>query len=226
MTTPRVGVNLKVEIQSSLGSAKTITGITKANPGVVSSTAHGYSNGDVVVIAVPQGMIEMDGQAVRVANKTNDTFECEKLNTTSYSDFEADDGDSPPASSSLVTAKKIASFATWGNSTGFDRPNTEPNKIDTSTLLDTEDQYVFGRKTASGGTVATILDPSIPAQAIVDAASDDHTALVCRLRWAGGQSQIFNAFWSGGTGFSQANNGVAVSQAFFTKIKKALDYNS
>lgn len=222
--TPRVGVNCKVEIQASLGSAKTISNITQANPGVVTATGHGFSNGDVVVLAVPQGMIELDKQAARVANRTTDTFQLEGIDTTNYSDFVADDDDSPPASSSLCTATKVASFVTWGNTTGFDRPNAEPNKLDVSTLLDTEDQYVFGRKSASGGNVATILQPTDAGQALVDAASDSQTPLVCRLRWATGQSQIFNAYWSGGVGFSQGNNAVATSTAFFTKIKKALDY--
>ena len=42
------------------GPSKTITGITQANPGVITSTAHGYSNGDLVYITDVVGMTEIN----------------------------------------------------------------------------------------------------------------------------------------------------------------------
>ncbi len=53
----------------------TITGITKANPGVVTATAHGYSDGDEVFINSVVGMTEVNGKAFIVANKAANTFE-------------------------------------------------------------------------------------------------------------------------------------------------------
>ncbi len=41
----------KLRIETARAAAKVITGITAANPAVVSSTAHGYSNGDLIVVA-------------------------------------------------------------------------------------------------------------------------------------------------------------------------------
>ena len=40
--------NVAVYIQSALAASKTITAISKANPGVVTSAGHGYSTGDYV----------------------------------------------------------------------------------------------------------------------------------------------------------------------------------
>jgi hypothetical protein len=73
-------------VQSALAAADTITGITKADPGVVTATAHGLNNGDYVVLDV-LGMHELDGRVFRVANKTNDTFELEGEDTTLYNTF-------------------------------------------------------------------------------------------------------------------------------------------
>ncbi len=56
-------------------AAKTITGITKANPAVVSSTAHGYVNGDEVALTGIVGMVELNGRRVVVANKNANDFE-------------------------------------------------------------------------------------------------------------------------------------------------------
>lgn len=54
----------------------TITGITKANPGVVTtSAAHGYSNGDKVKLIDVGGMTEVEKMTFIVANKTSTTFE-------------------------------------------------------------------------------------------------------------------------------------------------------
>lgn len=54
---------------------KTITAFTSANPGVITSTAHGFSDGDEVFINDLVGSIEvLNGQSYIVANATTDTF--------------------------------------------------------------------------------------------------------------------------------------------------------
>jgi hypothetical protein len=55
--------------------SQTITGITQANPGVVTSTAHGFSDGDTVTIQDVVGMTEVNGNSYVVANKAANTFE-------------------------------------------------------------------------------------------------------------------------------------------------------
>lgn len=75
-----------------LETAKVITGITKANPGVVTSTAHGFLDGDVVFIAAVVGMIEVNGRYFKVNNVAANTFELQdlngvNLNTTAYTTY-------------------------------------------------------------------------------------------------------------------------------------------
>lgn len=57
-----------------LEANKTITGITQANPGVVTSAAHGYANGDIVYIAGVAGMTQANLRYYKVANVTTNTF--------------------------------------------------------------------------------------------------------------------------------------------------------
>lgn len=56
-------------------TAKNITGITQASPGVITSVGHGFSNGDEVYIDTIVGMTELNGSFYLVANKTANTFE-------------------------------------------------------------------------------------------------------------------------------------------------------
>ncbi len=76
----------------------TISGITKANPGVVTtSSAHGFSNGDNVVFESISGMTELEFSNVSskiyiVANKTSTTFEITdqdgaNVDTSGYTTF-------------------------------------------------------------------------------------------------------------------------------------------
>jgi hypothetical protein len=68
-----------------LDDPKTITGITNANPGVVTAVAHGFSNGDFVRIQNVIGMTEVNDVVYKVANKAADTFE---LNTSADADVD------------------------------------------------------------------------------------------------------------------------------------------
>lgn len=61
---------------------KPITGITKANPAVVSSAAHGYASGDFVVISGVRGMTKLNARTYQIANVTGGTYELVGINTT------------------------------------------------------------------------------------------------------------------------------------------------
>ena len=68
-------------------ATKTITGITKANPAVVTAASHGYSNGDHVWINDVGGMTEVNSRRYTVANKTTNTFELSGVNSSSYTTY-------------------------------------------------------------------------------------------------------------------------------------------
>ena len=68
-------------------TAKDITAITKANPAVVTSSSHGYSDGDHVWIAGVVGMKEVNNRRFTVANKTTNTFQLSGVNSTNYTTY-------------------------------------------------------------------------------------------------------------------------------------------
>lgn len=77
-----------------LDSAKTISAITQANPGVLTSTSHGYSNGDEVFLSNSSAMTELTSRNYLVANVTANTFTLTDLfgnaiDTTSFTAFDS-----------------------------------------------------------------------------------------------------------------------------------------
>jgi len=64
--------------------SKAISAITNANPAVVTSNAHGLSNGDVIKITGVTGMIELNDELFVVANQTTNTFQLANVNATDY----------------------------------------------------------------------------------------------------------------------------------------------
>jgi len=82
-------------------ASKAISGLTAADPGVVTATSHGYSNGDHVWINSVVGMTEVNGRRFTVANKTTHTFELSGVDTSGYTAY-----------SSAGTAEKVYEIAT------------------------------------------------------------------------------------------------------------------
>lgn len=75
-----------------LETAVTVTGITRANPGVVTAAAHGFSNGDWVYLSGIVGMTQVNGQTYVVAGATTNTFQLNdvfgnSVNTAAFSAY-------------------------------------------------------------------------------------------------------------------------------------------
>ena len=65
----------------------TISGITKANPGVVTANSHGFSNGDFVNISSVAGMTEVNNKTFKVANKATNTFQLTDIDGNNVKDI-------------------------------------------------------------------------------------------------------------------------------------------
>ena len=74
-------------------ATKNISAITKANPGVVTANAHGFSAGDEVYIVGAGGMTEVNGKRFRVGTPNTNTFRLldpitgNNVNTSSYTTY-------------------------------------------------------------------------------------------------------------------------------------------
>lgn len=207
-----IGTNSKVEVQQTLGSALTVTAVTLATPPVATSTAHGLANGDVVVFTVAGGMIQLDQQAVRVANVAANTFELEGMSALTFSAWTAG------------TAQKVTAWQTLASAQNVTMPNPAPAKIDVTTLIDQSKQYVYGLPDAPDGTVSGLFNPGGTAEGLIRTATLANGNLVWRVSWGSGQKSIFNAFVSGGYGFNAQTNQALTADIAFTPRKQVMHY--
>lgn len=210
-----VGSNVKVEVQNGVVADSppiNITAITKANPGVATALGHGLVDGDVIKFAVSEGMVQLDGQGVRVNVLSSSTFELENLNTTDYDAW------------TTGSVDQVEAFVTYAASTSISMPNPAPLKLDSTVLLDKAKHYVFGMPDAPDGSATALFNPGGTAEEIIKAATRSNSSLVIRITFASGQKRIFNAFVSGGSGFTMGSNQVATSQIAFTPLAEVVDY--
>lgn len=173
--------NVAVAIQSAIAGAKTITAITKASPGVVSSTAHGYSNGDLVLLEV-QGMHQVNKRVFRVASSAADTFALEGENTTNYDTFVSG------------SAYKLTLGTTLSTVTDVDASGGEFDQLDTTTIHGNTKSSIPGSASASVFQFGNIWDPTDAGLAALNAASKAGSELAVKFTFGtGGRIMVFLA---------------------------------
>lgn len=106
------------------GSAKTITAITQANPAVITSAAHGFTEGQIVVIASVTGMTAINGRVAVVRNVTTNTFEAAGIDSTAFVAYTSGGTATP-------TAVTVGNFKSWN---GFDGQSSEIDVTDLSSI--------------------------------------------------------------------------------------------
>ncbi|WP_210335011.1 ubiquitin-activating E1 FCCH domain-containing protein [Mesorhizobium mediterraneum] len=94
------------------GTVISITGITKANPGIVTAPSHGRSNGDVVRIDGVAGMTQVNKLTFTVANAATDTFELSGINTSAYTAY-LSGGKIAPGVTMKTTCVKQVPYIGW-----------------------------------------------------------------------------------------------------------------
>jgi len=214
MATVRKWSGVAVAMQSALAGADTITGITKANPGVVTSASHGLANGDYVFLEV-QGMHQLNGRVVRVANQATNTFELEGVDTTSFDTFSSGTAKAVTFGTSITTAADIS--ASGGD---FDF-------IDTTTIHDNTRTQIPGTANPLAYTMNQNWDAADAGQAAMKTASDAQAQRAFKFTFGtGGPIMVF----AGYVGFSGAPTGSAqdkvVSPAVITAFGSPTYYSS
>lgn len=153
-----------VYLQTGLGSAITITGITAANPAVVTATAHGLTNGQVVKITGVSGMQQVNNRAFVVANVATNTFELKGVNSTNYTAY------SSGGSAFLATLSAVGEVRGIPSLGG-----TEPNEIDVSHLLSVVEEKQAGLPRQANASFNILFDLTTAQHTNLLAANEDLT---------------------------------------------------
>lgn len=173
--------NVAVAVQSALAAADTISAITKANPAVVTSTAHGLANGDYVLLSV-QGMHQVDGRIFRVANQAANTFELEGVDSTLFDTFVSG------------SAQAITFGTTVTTVTGVQVSGGEFDKDETTTIHDAQRSQIPTVASPMAFSMESIWDVADAALIALEAASRAKTTRAVRITFSNGQKVLFNGY--------------------------------
>jgi len=204
MSVPK-GRNCRVEIAATYGVAKTVTAVTQAVPPVVTSTAHGLTEGTIGYFNTAAGMDELLGQAVSVDATAANTFNAEGLDSTSFGAF----------TSGTVTP--VLTWLTLSSATNYEIPEGASDELDATTLLDRIKQTQAGLMAAQNVQISKLSDMQLPALAVVRAAALNDGYIVVRITLSNGERRVFRG-QPGLPGESQGLNALATS-GFGIKVK-------
>lgn len=193
--TVRKWSNVAVLMQSALATAITATGVTKANPGVVTYTGTDPANGDYIVWSA-QGMFQIDGKVIRVANENTgaNTLELEGVDSSSFDTFSSGSGQ-------VITFGTSITSATTMQASGGDF-----DFVDTSTIHNNRKTQIPGSSNPQTYTFDNLWDISDAGQIALKLATDTQALRAFKFTFgSGGPVMVFTGY----VGFTGAPTGSA-----------------
>lgn len=171
----------------SLNTPKTITGATVANPVVLSSTGHTFTDGDLVDFRGVYGMTELNGNRYRVIESQTNTFEI-------MSQFSSHVSGATKANPCVITATghgfstgDDVGFLSVGGMTNLNGNGYTVTKIDADSFSIGVDSSAYGTYT-SGGTASLNTNGAAFTAYISDGTARVATTAISGLSHLEGQS--------------------------------------
>lgn len=173
------GRGVRVELGATYGSAIPVTAVTNANPGVATATAHGMSDSTAGYFDNVEGMVQLNGQGIRIDDPTANNFDLQGLNTTSFSAYVS--GDFFP----------VLTWQTLAEATSYSIGGGDAQKLDVTTLLDVIQQQENGLL-APQTLSLNVIAQTVPSAAmlLVEASAQAGTKLVVRITHPDGSVRI------------------------------------
>lgn len=214
MATPIVWKNVAVSMQSAIAAATTISAISKASPGVVTSTAHGYSDGDVLYLEAV-GMYQLNEKVVRVTSSTADSYALEGIDTTSFDTFTSG------------TAAEITLGTSVTSATNISASGGEFDFIDTTTIHANTKTQIPGLPSAISFQMDHIWDASDAGLLAMKVASDGQEKRTLKFTFGTGGKVLYFAGYVGCTMLPGGQaQGLVSTRAVFTMNGTPTYYSS
>lgn len=160
----------------------TITGISNANPAVVSAAGHAFAEGDIVVIT--SGWVKVTGRAFRVGTvEAGTTFTLESLDTTDVTRY--------PAGTSAGSVKKVETWVNIPQITGVTSSGGEQQFYTFGFLEEDEDRQLPTTKSPAVLTLTVADDPAQPYVSVVERADELKEERVQRLNLVDGSVILY-----------------------------------
>lgn len=171
-----------LSVETARASAKAITGLTAANPGVVTAVANGYSNGNIIYVSAVAGMVQVNGRAFVVFAAATDAWSMKGVDTSAYTAY------SSGGNGYKCTMTAVGQVA---NVDGFDGQASE---IDVTHLQSVSKEYLLGLQDFGNLSLELLLDNSDTGQAKLRALKESAAAAVYTLYLSDGTTAAFVAY--------------------------------
>lgn len=178
MSVPK-GRNCRVEVALTFTTAKVVTAISKANPGVATSSAHALAEGAIGYWSGIVGMTELEKMAGSVDGTLTNTWNVEGVDTTNFGTFVS--GNFNPA----------GTFSTLSPATSYQMGGGDADEIDMTTLLDTNRQIDYGMLGAETVSFDQLSDMQHVAVKFIEAAARAGTEVLFRVTHSNGERRVF-----------------------------------
>jgi len=181
MAQARKWSNVAVAMQSALGTAITITAISKASEGVVTAT-NSLSAGNIVLLSV-QGMYQLNERIARVKSPTGSNFVLEDIDTTLFDTFSSGSCQLVTFGTSITTATSVQAS---GGTFAF---------IDTTTIHANQKTQIPGLPDAATYSFENLWDVSDAGLAAMKVAFDAQAQRAFKFQFGtGGQIMYFYGY--------------------------------
>lgn len=182
MTTTAISAqDSDLEISGTTGAAKNVADLALGFPTIVTSTAHGLKNGDVVTFAALGGNTTLNGLTLVVKNITTDTFAVD-VDTT---------GGAAYTSGGTATPVQWTSINNLVSFNGFDGQASE---LDATNLKSTAKEFLLGLQDWGNFSFDVHRDFNDAGQQALDAAKRAGTKKKFKLTLPNGKTKTFDAY--------------------------------
>lgn len=193
------------KVQTALGAAQEITAITKADPAVVSSAAHGNVTGDVVKLTIDSGsMYELNGNLYAVDNEASGTYELAGVDSTDYTTF--------AAGSPFDYAQKVT-FSNFCELTSVNQQDGGADEIEVTTICSTAKEFEQGLSDSGSLTLDFNWAGNETVQAALRTAKVSGDQLAFKITFPGTGGIVIMIGTVQSTSFQGAVNGVWTASA-------------
>lgn len=175
-----------VSIATTYGTAKTVSGITNANPGVATSTAHGLANG--ALLSVTSGWSNLNNRIVRVAGSATNNFNLDGIDTTSTTLY--------PAGSGGGSVQEITGWTQISQIMGFSTSGGDQQFTTFSFLEQSFETQIPTTQSAQSITIDIADDPTLAGYLALKAAAEARAVRALRLSMPDGSFILYQGYVS------------------------------
>jgi len=176
---PQIWTDVDVDVQTALATAIPASGISKANPAVVSATAHGLSDGAVVLVRC-RGINGLDWTVAEVDDSDTDSFKLKGIDTSGAK------GTFVSGSVQAITFGASASTLQEVTPSGG-----ESADVPISTIHQIPDYSIPGKPTPLVFAFGSLWVPDDPALVELAKASKVKAVRAVRFSWPDGTQGLF-----------------------------------